>query len=137
MVVALVGGYLFAANVRAEDKKADAQPPAAAPAAAPVAAPAAMITDASKAPEFFNFTKTGKMAPVKFAHALHGKKNDCKECHGGATPIFPQKFSDEVGMKMADMYAGKACGTCHDGKDHGANVKVFAAKTGCMKCHKK
>ncbi|MDD5627904.1 MAG: cytochrome c3 family protein [Elusimicrobia bacterium] len=38
---------------------------------------------------------------------------------------------------MADMKAGKGCGSCHDGKKLFAkDKKVFAAKTSCMKCHK-
>ncbi|MBI4667735.1 MAG: hypothetical protein HY747_00900 [Elusimicrobia bacterium] len=75
--------------------------------------------------------KTGKLAPVKFAHTAHGKKNTCKDCHEGEKPLFLQK-RNEAGMKMADMYAGKTCGSCHNGKN-----KVFAAKSACAKCHKK
>ena len=79
--------------------------------------------------------KTGKLAPVKFQHGAHGKLNECKDCHEGDKPLFEQKRSTE-GFKMADMHAGKNCGACHDGKDHGARKKVFSSKT-CMKCHKK
>lgn len=86
----------------------------------------------NKPPETILFDKTGKMAPVKFPHALHGKKNGCPACHEGKEPLFAMKRSDK-GLKMADIYAGKACGACHDGKKD----KAFAAKTGCMKCHKK
>lgn len=93
-------------------------------------AAAAAAKDEGKGPETIVLDKTNKMAPVKFDHAAHQKKFECKECHGGDTPLFAQKKSD-TGMKMADMYAGKACGACHNGK------KAFAAKAGCMKCHKK
>jgi c(7)-type cytochrome triheme protein len=86
-------------------------------------------------PEFILLDKVGKLAPVKFPHALHGKKNECKDCHEGDKPLFEKKHGDD-GMKMADMKAGKYCGACHDGKEHGANKKVFAS-TMCMKCHKK
>lgn len=92
--------------------------------------------EAAAPPEILKFEKTGKMAPVNFPHAAHAKRNACKDCHEGEKPLFEQKRG-EAGMKMADMYAGKNCGACHDGKDHGANKKVFAAKTACMKCHKK
>jgi c(7)-type cytochrome triheme protein len=133
-----------AEDAPAEEKKAE-NPAAASAEKAPVvektapkdAKAQALITDPEKAPEFLKFEKTSKMAPVKFPHKQHGQKFACKECHGGDKPLFPQKFSDEEGMKMADMYAGKNCGACHDGKDHGDNKKVFAAKTSCMKCHKK
>ena len=41
---------------------------------------------------------------------------------------------------MADMYAGKSCGACHNGKEMavGKDKKVvFASKGACTKCHKK
>ena len=112
----------------AEDKTPDAAKPAAA---------------AAKPPETIVFDKTAKMAPVTFAHAEHIKKYPtCKECHAGDKPLFPQKKDkDQPGMKMADMYAGGQCGACHDGKktvDGKPDGKpIFAAKAGCMKCHKK
>lgn len=82
-------------------------------------------------PEVLEFTKTNKMAPVKFMHKVHSDKlKGCKDCHEGEKPLFKQKRREEV-YKMADMYKGESCGACHDGK------KAFAAKTGCMKCHKK
>lgn len=110
MFAVLIAGGLIAKDIRADEKKA---------------------------PESFRFQKVGKMPPVTFPHALHGKLNACADCHGGKTPLFLQKFNDDLGMKMADIYTGKACGACHDGKDHGKNKAVFAAKSACMKCHKK
>ncbi len=89
--------------------------------------------DSARPPETLLFKKTGALAPVSFPHAAHAKRNACKDCHEGDSPIFPQKFSDETGMKMADMYSGKSCGACHNG----AKEKAFAAKGACMKCHKK
>lgn len=89
-----------------------------------------------KAPEKIVFKKTGTMPPVNFPHAMHGKFNSCKDCHGGDKPLFPKKFS-ESGLKMADIYVGQACGACHDGKKVVNGKTVFAAKTSCMKCHKK
>ncbi|HAH06908.1 MAG TPA: hypothetical protein DCM05_10345 [Elusimicrobia bacterium] len=96
---------------------------------------AAEAAPAGEVPEILLLDKTGKLAPVKFQHAAHGKLNECKDCHEGDKPLFEQKRSTE-GFKMADMHAGKNCGACHDGKDHGARKKVFSSKT-CMKCHKK
>ena len=98
---------------------AEANPEAAAPAGD---MPADIVMD-----------KTAKMAPVKFSHKAHldpEKKLACKDCHEGDKPLFAQKRG-ETGLKMADMYKGETCGSCHDGK------KAFAAKAGCMKCHKK
>lgn len=67
----------------------------------------------------------GKVVFSGKAHADAGLK--CMDCH---PKIFPMKF--EAGtFKMADIYAGKDCGACHDG------TKAFAAKTACAKCHKK
>ncbi|MFI5362771.1 MAG: c(7)-type cytochrome triheme domain-containing protein [Elusimicrobiota bacterium] len=122
-IAALLG--MSAAKVKAADQKADAAKPAA---------------DAPKAPDTILFDKTAKMQPVTFPHAAHIKamKGDCKECHEGAAPLFPQKKDkDQAGMKMADFYAGKQCGACHDGKKVVDGKTVFAAKTSCMKCHKK
>lgn len=105
-----------------------ARPVAAAEPKAPEAPPAA--GQDAKPPETIPLNKTAKLAPVKFAHAKHAEKLGCKACHEGEPALFEQKAAG-AGMKMADMYAGKACGACHDGK------KAFAAKGGCMKCHKK
>ena len=131
-------GYAGDSKAKAKDEKAkapaaEAKAPEAAPAAAPApatAAEAAPAADAKNGPETILFDKTAKMAPVKFPHRKHQAKADCKTCHEGEPALFQQKKS-EVGLKMSDMYAGKNCGSCHDGK------KTFAAKGGCMKCHKK
>ena len=97
--------------------------------------PAAKEDTGNKPPETILFDKTGKMAPVKFPHAVHGQKyvkNGCPACHEGKEPLFAKKRSDK-GMKMKDMYEGQACGACHNGKKD----QAFAAKSGCTKCHKK
>lgn len=131
---AVAAAGLFAGQVSADDKAAKMEEKPAVTAEKKEAV--AIKTDASEAPEFLLFDKTAKMAPVKFPHKLHGEKVEggCATCHEGKEPIFAQKKSAE-GRKMADIYAGKACGACHDGKN--ANKKAFAAKSGCMKCHKK
>ncbi|RCK80750.1 MAG: cytochrome c family protein [Candidatus Ozemobacter sibiricus] len=81
----------------------------------------------AKAPAEFLFTKVGDAGQVKFKHEGHGKAA-CSDCHEGAAPLFPQVRAKEP-YKMADIYAGKYCGACHDGK------KAFAAKGDCTKCH--
>lgn len=105
---------------------------------AAVAAPAAP-TAAPKVQDFIKLDKVAKMQPVNFPHAKHGKLFPCEKCHAAKDGLFAQKIS-ETGMKMADMYAGKGCGSCHDGKttfgEGDSKKPIFNAKTSCMKCHK-
>jgi c(7)-type cytochrome triheme protein len=54
-------------------------------------------------------------------------KVKCLECH---SKIFKMKKGSTV-MKMADINAGKFCGTCHNGK------RAFEPKDNCEICHKK
>lgn len=62
-----------------------------------------------------------------FKHSTHGGKLACTECH---TAIF-QMAKNTTKITMAEMNAGKNCGTCHK-----AGGKAFAA-TDCARCHKK
>jgi len=66
----------------------------------------------------------GKVVFDGKTHADKGLK--CADCHPG---IFKMKKGEK--LTMADMNAGKNCGSCH--KDGG---KSFATKE-CAKCHKK
>lgn len=68
----------------------------------------------------------GKVVFDGKVHADKGLK--CPDCH---TKIWPMKKG--TAMKMADLNAGKFCGTCHDGK------KAFKTSdaANCAKCHKK
>ena len=54
-------------------------------------------------------------------------KVKCLECH---SKIFKMKKGSTV-MKMADINAGKFCGTCHNGK------RAFEPKDNCEICHRK
>jgi len=125
----LVSGVLavacfVAVSVKAEDKKEAPKAEAA-------------VAEATEAPEFINLEKA-KLGAVKFPHKLHADKLGCAACHEGDKPLFAQKTAG--GMKMADMYAGKSCGHCHNGKEMAvgeAKKVVFAAKGACTKCHKK
>jgi len=131
LVAVLAAGCLVGKLAMAEDAPAKAADDKAA-----VTAPVAPA-EAPKAPETIKLDKVGKMPPVTFPHAKHGKMFSCEKCHAAKDPLFPQKPS-ETGMKMADMKAGKGCGSCHDGKSalpSDKDKKVFAA-TMCMKCHK-
>lgn len=72
--------------------------------------------------------KDGAMGKVVFSGKIHADAGlKCMDCH---PKIFPMKFS-EGKITMADIYAGKDCGACHNG------TKAFAAKGNCTKCHKK
>lgn len=67
------------------------------------------------------------LGDTTFKHSTHSADAgiQCTECH---TAIFPMK-AKETKITMADMNAGKNCGTCHK-----AGGKAFAA-TECAKCH--
>ncbi len=70
----------------------------------------------------------GAQGKVTFDGKVHADKGfKCGDCH---TKIFPMKKGT---LTMADMDAGKACGTCHNGE------KAFSTKdkANCGKCHKK
>ena len=71
----------------------------------------------------------GPLGKVTFDGKVHaGKGLKCTECH---TKIFQMKKQAKI--KMADMNAGKNCGTCHNGE------KAFKSSDpkNCSKCHKK
>lgn len=68
----------------------------------------------------------GKIAFDGKVHADKGLK--CNDCH---TKIFQMKKGAKI--TMAEMNAGKNCGTCHNGE------KAFKSSdaANCAKCHKK
>lgn len=73
----------------------------------------------------FDGKGAGKVIFSGDKHSKAGSK--CADCH-------PKVFQMKKGtakVKMADINAGKSCGTCHNGK------KAFAAKDNCAKCHTK
>lgn len=70
------------------------------------------------------------LGPVVFdgqKHAAAGLK--CTDCHNAE--LFPKMKQGTVKITMNDIYAGKFCGACHNGKE------AFAAKENCMRCHVK
>ena len=72
----------------------------------------------------------GAMGKVTFDGKIHADKGlKCGDCH---TKIFKMKKGSEK-ITMADMNAGKNCGTCHNGE------KAFKSSdtANCGKCHKK
>ena len=74
--------------------------------------------------------KNSPMGTVKFDGEVHKKAAaSCKECHNDG--LFPKMKQGTVKISMEQIYAGKLCGTCHNGK------KAFEAKGNCARCHKK
>ncbi|MEJ2201372.1 MAG: cytochrome c3 family protein [Desulfuromonadaceae bacterium] len=59
-------------------------------------------------------------------HQTAGLK--CMECHKDG--MFPKMKQGTVRITMEEIYAGRLCGFCHDGK------RAFAAKGDCARCHK-
>ncbi len=87
-----------------------------------VLATSAFAVPAGKTVEFAG----GGAGKVVFDGKTHADKGlKCADCHPA---VFPMK---KAPITMADINAGKACGTCH--KEGG---KAFPAKD-CAKCHKK
>jgi c(7)-type cytochrome triheme protein len=69
------------------------------------------------------------MGKVVFDGKTHAEKGlKCNDCH---TKIFQMKKGAKI--TMAEMNAGKNCGTCHNGE------KAFKSSdaANCAKCHKK
>lgn len=85
----------------------------------------AMTAFAVPAGKTVEYSKGGKVVFDGKAHADKGLK--CADCHPG---VFKMKKGADA-ITMADINAGKLCGTCH--KDGG---KAFGTKD-CTKCHKK
>jgi c(7)-type cytochrome triheme protein len=91
-----------------------------------VCASLALAVPASKQLEF---TKSN-MGKVVFDGKLHNTAaTGCKECHNKET--FPKMKQGTVTITMNEIYAGKLCGVCHNGK------RAFAAQGNCNRCHKK
>jgi c(7)-type cytochrome triheme protein len=90
----------------------------------------AMAVPPGKTLEFPGGDK-GKVVFDGKEHAEKGSK--CNACHPA---IFPMKGPGKEGaakITMADINAGKYCGTCHNGE------KAFKSsdEANCGKCHKK
>lgn len=53
----------------------------------------------------------------------------CKDCHNPV--MFPEMKKGTIKITMKDLYAGKYCGRCHDGK------RAFRILANCSRCHHK
>ena len=75
----------------------------------------------------------GKMGKVTFDGKMHNEKlgHKCAECHGKGIPMKAPGAEGSLKITMADIYAGKVCGMCHNG------TRAFNVKGNCAKCHKK
>ncbi|SHJ28411.1 c(7)-type cytochrome triheme domain-containing protein [Malonomonas rubra DSM 5091] len=75
----------------------------------------------------FTDSSMGKVLFSGKVHADAGIK--CMECHNKG--MFPKMKKGTVDITMAEIYSGKLCGVCHNGK------RAFEAKASCNRCHVK
>ena len=75
----------------------------------------------------FDKSRMGKVTFSGKVHAEAGFK--CGDCHN--PDMFAKKKQGAVSIKMKEIYSGKLCGKCHDGKT------AFKAMGNCGKCHKR
>lgn len=74
--------------------------------------------------------KGSSMGTVLFDGSAHKKAGlTCSDCHN--PNMFPKMKRGTVKITMNDLYAGKYCGRCHNGK------KAFLIKSNCTRCHHK
>jgi len=53
----------------------------------------------------------------------------CKDCHKEG--MFPKMKQGTVKITMEEIYAGRLCGVCHNGK------RAFGTEGNCSRCHVK
>lgn len=70
--------------------------------------------------------ETGGVAPVIFPHWFHRTVYKCRVCH--AELGFKMKVGDNH-ITMADLYRGRFCAECHDGKT------AWGIEDNCGRCH--
>lgn len=74
--------------------------------------------------------KGSSMGTVLFDGTVHKNAGlTCSDCHN--PDMFPKMKQGTIKITMNDLYAGKYCGRCHDGK------KAFFIKENCTRCHHK
>lgn len=87
---------------------------------------AALAVPADKTLEF----NSSPMGVVKFDGTVHKNAGmKCKDCHN--SDMFPKMKQGTIHITMDEIYAGKLCGVCHNGK------RAFAAEGNCARCHVK
>lgn len=86
----------------------------------------ALAVPAQKTLEF----NKSPMGLVKFDGSIHKDAGAvCKDCHN--KEMFPKMKQGTVTITMNEIYAGKLCGVCHNGK------RAFEAQGNCARCHVK
>ncbi len=71
-------------------------------------------------------SETGGVRPVIFPHWVHRTVFKCQVCH--AELGFKMKVGGNR-ITMADVYSGRYCGECHDGKT------AWGIEDNCGRCH--
>ncbi|MEJ2525412.1 MAG: cytochrome c3 family protein [Desulfuromonadales bacterium] len=69
------------------------------------------------------------LATATLVWAVPAGGNACKDCHNAE--VFPKRKQGTVKITMEEIYAGRLCGVCHNGK------RAFDAKSNCARCHVK
>jgi len=73
---------------------------------------------------------SGPMGKVIFDGKVHQEAGAiCKDCHNDQ--MFPKMKQGTVKITMEEIYAGRLCGVCHNGK------RAFAPADNCSRCHTK
>lgn len=68
------------------------------------------------------------MGTVVFSGKIHKDAGvACAECHNNE--MFPKYKQGSIDITMEDIYAGRLCGVCHNGK------RAFAPAGNCNRCH--
>jgi len=72
--------------------------------------------------------KDNPMGKVIFDGKVHQEAGAvCKDCHN--KEMFPKMKQGTVEITMAEIYAGRLCGVCHNGK------RAFGTEGNCSRCH--
>lgn len=68
------------------------------------------------------------MGKVIFDGKVHQEAGTaCKDCHN--KEMFPKMKQGTVEITMAEIYAGRLCGVCHNGE------RAFGTTGNCNRCH--
>jgi len=76
-------------------------------------------------------TRTKPVTAVVFTHKRHTLEAglECDSCHDDIFQMEAGLSAENDDFNMASLYAGKYCGTCHDGET------AFSSNSRCTACH--
>lgn len=77
-----------------------------------------------------NYSSQAGLKPVVFPHWVHSMNFTCKVCH---TDLGFQMKAGEDDIKMKEIFQGKWCGKCHNGRI--AFTSASPKDTNCNRCH--